>query len=308
MIHRLIDLLRSAPQPWEQVAQSPQLWGFALPTALDGGLDKKAVENAKQALAHLLQLGTLARKNPEDLPLLPVRLHLLFRSVEGLHTCINPECRSLYLNEKQVCEKCEAPVLELGSCSQCGQAYVFTQLGGAGELQPLPRTNEAIKRDATRIYTLTLDPIDNVTEEDEEDEEDATSDEPESYSPKTLTILRNRDGWIGHPSSDSFTAKPRVEGEFHLPWHRHKSDKGLNGCYLPKCAACGVRPNRSQAINRFVAYTDAPLEAMVDSLFELLPEPGNRQLGLSERKLLTFSDGRQDAAFLPVMLSLKMTI
>jgi len=297
VIHRLIDLLRSAPQPWEQVTQSPQLWGFALPTALDGGLDKKAVENAKQALAHLLQLGTLARKNPEDLPLLPVRLHLLFRSVEGLYTCINWKCRSLYLSEKQVCEKCEAPVLELGSCSQCGQAYVFTQLGGAGELQPLPRTNEAIKRDAKRIYTLTLDPIGNVTEEDEENEEEGTSNEPESNSPTTFTILRNRDGWIGRPSHDSFTLKPRVEGEFRLPWHRHKGDKGLDGCYLLKCAACGARPNRSQAINRFVAYTDGPLEAMVDSLFELLPESRQKRTGVSERKLLAFSDGRQDAAF-----------
>jgi Domain of unknown function (DUF1998)/Helicase conserved C-terminal domain len=82
-----------------------------------------------------------------------------------------------------------------------------------------------------------------------------------------------------------------------LVWHRHTGDKSINGCYLPKCAACGSRPNRSQAINRFIAYTDAPLEAMIDTLFELLPESKRRENEASNRKLLVFSDGRQDAAF-----------
>jgi hypothetical protein len=39
------------------------------------------------------------------------------------------------------------------------------------------------------------------------------------------------------------------------------------------------------------------LEAMVDSLFDLLPEPTQFDDNISKRKLLTFSDDRQDAAF-----------
>jgi len=305
LVHRLIDLLSRRPQPWQQVVQSSQLWGVNLPLNLDGTVDDT---DAKLALAHLLQLGTLARNNSDDLPLLPVRLHLLFRSLEGLYACINPECPGavrdpncsqlprygrLYLNSKTTCDDCHSPVLELGSCSQCGQAYTFTQLNNSGELQPLPRATARL-RDNPRIYTLTSGNLDSITEEDDIGE---TESEPPSDSPKTLTILAQRDGWIGSPSPESFPPTVTGTGKFHLAWHRQKGDKNLDGCYLPKCAACGFRSIRAQAINRFVAYTDEPLEAMIDSLFELLPESKPSPESASKRKLLTFSDGRQDAAF-----------
>jgi len=306
LVHRLINLLSNKPQPWEQVAQSTQLWGVNLPLNLDGSVDDT---DANQALAHLLQLGTLARENPEDLPLLPVRLHLLFRSLEGLYACINPDCcgalrdpnhqgrpryGQLYLNEKTTCDACASPVLELGSCSQCGQAYALTTLlnDSSKELQSLPRATQAL-RDNPKIYTLTSGLLDSVTEEEEVGE---VEEEQESKKPSTFTI-RHRDGWIGVPSAEPFTPKATVQGEFYLAWHRQKDDLELKGCYLPKCAACGARPIRAQAINRFVSYTDAPLQVMIDSLFNLLPELQQTQSKASKRKLLTFSDGRQDAAF-----------
>ncbi len=305
ILHRLINILSRQPQPWGQLTHSKELWGINLPINLDGTIDDT---DAKLALAHLLQLGTLARENPEDLPLLPVRLHLLFRSLEGLYACINPDCLGaacnpnyldqprrygrLYLNEKIICDDCNSPVLELGSCYQCGQAYAFTQLNGSSKLQPLPRSNQGL-RENPRIYTLTSGVLDSVTEEDEVGE---AEEEQESSATKTF-IFRQRDGWIGVPSSEKFTSKNFANGEFHLAWYPKKDDKDLHGCYLPRCAACGTRPIRAQAINRFVAYTDEPLEAMIDSLFELLPESKQSQGDASKRKILTFSDGRQDAAF-----------
>jgi ATP-dependent helicase YprA (DUF1998 family) len=299
LIHRLINILRNAPQPWDDIAKSAHLWKIDLPTSLDGSLDVNIVEKAKKALARLLQLGTLARENPDDLPLLPVRLHLLFRSLEGIYSCINPTCRKLYLNEKQICDDCQSPVLELGSCSQCGQDYAFTQWDkNSGELKPLPRSNQGVK-DNTKIYTLTLDPLRSGTEDEDDDE----TTEDDTQSSGTFKFLKNQHGWLGVPSENAITANssttPKSEKEFLLQWHWNKGKaKGKReGCYLPKCAACGARPNRSLAINRFVAYTDAPLEAMVDSLFDLLPEPTRSDESLSKRKLLTFSDGRQDAAF-----------
>ena len=305
LVHRLINLLSRGPQPWEQIVRSTELWGVNLPINLDGTVDDT---DAKLALAHLLQLGTLARENPEDLPLLPVRLHLLFRSLEGLYGCINPNCSGavrdpnhlerplrygrLYLNEKKTCESCASPVLELGSCSQCGQAYAFSQREDSGQLKSLPRGIQALK-DNTKIFTLTNGNLDSVTEEEEVGEEE----EQQSEAPRTFEIQLRRHGWIGIPSANSFSSQGTVEGEFQLAWHRHKDDKNLHGCYLPKCAACSARPIYTQAINRLVNYTDAPLEAMIDSLFDLLPEPEKTETNSSKRKLLSFSDGRQDAAF-----------
>lgn len=302
LIHRLINILNRQPQSWEQVVKSSELWEIKLPTYLNGEIDDT---DAKQALAHLLQLGTLARENDDDLPLLPVRLHLLFRSLEGVYACVNPNCSGaesdpdysnrtrkygrLYLNEKKTCDDCNSPVLELGSCSQCGQAYIFTQII-KNKLKSLPRSNAALK-DNFNIYTLTSGVLDSETEEEENGES-----EIESAAPKTL-ILQQRDGWIGLAVDKNFDSKTQVDGEFNLAWHRSKDAENLKGCYLPKCAACGIRPIRAQAINRFVTYTDEPLQATIDSLFELLPESESTKNKASDKKLLTFSDGRQDAAF-----------
>jgi hypothetical protein len=132
-VHNLIRLLARSPQPWEQIAQSPELWKF--PTTVEGEIPPEEQKNLQRALAHLIQLSTLARENSEDLPLLPVRLHLLFRSIEGLYACVNPQCQSLdaevapapnrrygrlYLSEHKTCEDCNAPVLELASCRKLG--------------------------------------------------------------------------------------------------------------------------------------------------------------------------------------------
>ena len=306
LIHRLINILNRQPQSWEQVVQSSELWGIELPTRLDGNIEGKYIEEAKPALAHLLQLGTLARENDDDLPLLPVKLHLLFRSLEGVYACVNPNCSGgeldpnypdlarkygrLYLSEKKTCESCYSPVLELGSCSQCGQAYVFTQLGKSEKLESLPRSNAALK-DNSKIYTLTSGVLDSVTEEEENGET-----EIESNPPKTF-ILQQSNGWIGLPVDKIYDSRKQVDGEFNLAWHRPKNAKNDNGCYLPKCAACGVGSIRALAINRFVTYTDRPLQVSINSLFKLLSESQPNSNQASAKKLLTFSDGRQDAAF-----------
>jgi ATP-dependent helicase YprA (DUF1998 family) len=298
LIHRLINLLSQAPQRWPDIVQSTDLWQVELSRCLDDTVDPDAFQMAEAALSRLLQLGTLARERSEDLPLLPVRLHLLFRGMEGVYSCVNPACREIYLNEKHTCDRCSSPVLELGSCAQCGEDYALTHRDSKGRLLPLPRTNQAVKDKNADIYTLKLQPPLSRVEEEENELLDEIVGAAEDPLTRTFSILRAGDGWVGHPQLQPFNEQINSKDqEFHLTWHRHKDDEGTNGCYLPKCAACGSRPNRSQAINRFIAYTDAPLEAMIDTLFELLPESKQRAAEASKRKLLTFSDGRQDAAF-----------
>jgi ATP-dependent helicase YprA (DUF1998 family) len=295
LMHQLINILSREPQRWNDVVQSSELWHVELPRSLDDTLDPEAVKMAEEALARLLQLGTLARENPDDLPLLPVRLHLLFRSLEGVYGCINPDCQEVYLNERHTCDRCNSPILELGSCVQCGEAYALTQWDSkTNKLLPLPRTNQAIKENSS-IYTLSLKPPGSRAE----DEEDELPEDEGIEDPSTRTFsIEFSDGWTGRPLLQSFSPLSNIqEQKFHLVWHRRKDDKGTEGCYLPKCAACGSRPNRAQAINRFIAYTDAPLEAMIDGLFKLLPESQRQPTEASKRKLLAFSDGRPDAAF-----------
>ena len=308
-VHRLIALLSQSPQPWDQIARSPHLWG--IPTSLDGSILPEEETKLEIALSNLVQLGTLARQNPDDLPLLPVRLHLLFRSIEGLYACINPNCNEaavdpnhperpnrygkLYLNSRTSCDCCAAPVIELSSCRKCGQAYGLTYLGTGEELQLLPRSLEAVENSSS-IYVLTAGNLDSITNDEGDDDE--TDDQPIAANVGTFTIQpgSQTNGWIGRRSQTPPVSTSNAD-QWVLQWQMPPNTKNLQGGYLTRCPACAAGRAQTAAIGRFVSYTDAPLEVMLDSLFELLPEPGQASAQATKRKLLTFSDGRQDAAF-----------
>jgi len=328
LVQRLIDILSRGSQPWYQIAQSAELWGTEFPKTFDGSLDPKVGEQLERALAYLVQLGTLARKNRDDLPLLPVRLHLLFRSIEGLYACINPHCPGterdpnypehltrygqLYLSERSTCDHqaCQSPVLELASCRKCGQAYSLTCLTpesrGAGLLRSLPRSLEAILN-SKQVYTLTVGVLDSVTEDEtiEAPEEDENS--PELEGNFLIHQAEDQAGWQGIATREA-SSSTGSQSQFVLKWHippvpsnTKKADRPelWAGGYLSRCPACGAQASQTPPLGRFVSYTDAPLEVMLDSLFELLPdsEPDWQSGQPTKRKLLTFSDGRQDAAF-----------
>lgn len=304
-IHHLIQILGRSPQPWEQVAQLAELWTCQLPLTVEGEVQPEATEILQQALSHLVQLGTLARLNSNDLPLLPVRLHLLFRSLEGLYACINPQCHGvkaktgfdaqrrygrLYLTEKTLCEDCQSPVLELASCRKCGQAYSLAHLGNHGELLSLPRSLETVDNRKS-IHILTSGPLDSVTVDEEVEE----SEQPQTG----VCLITWRHGWIGQVFEQA-ASKPATlpeQPQFSLIWHQPPQAKpAVEDGYLNRCPACNASRIHTSAIGRFISFTDAPLEVMLDSLFDLLPET-NEPDKPTHRKLLTFSDGRQDAAF-----------
>jgi ATP-dependent helicase YprA (DUF1998 family) len=331
LVHQLINLLSRQPQPWENIARSPELWGVNLPMKLDGTVDDA---DAKLAFARLLQLGTLARKNPDDLPLLPVRLHLLFRSLEGLYACINPNCAGavrdpnypdkqprygqVYLTEKTTCEceNCQSPVLELSSCRKCGQAYSLACLPpgkNSGKLNSVPRYIEESQTNR-HIYTLTSGSLDSVTDDEEVEETDkATENEDKKNLPEGIFLISGKghqDGWLGQAQRQkgNITSPVGKEKQFTLNWHipkvpskTKKADRPQEwegGC-LTQCPACGTKLQDTLATGRFISYTDTPLEVMIDSLFELLPDAdSNTQPNQpTKRKILTFSDNRQGAAF-----------
>lgn len=300
-IHNLIGLLAQSPQPWAQIARSSELW--ALPKTVEGEIVPEEQEKLEPALAHLIQLGTLARERSEDLPLLPVRLHLLFRSIEGVYACVNSHCSGidpsknrrygrLYLSERKTCEDCQAPVVELASCRKCGQAYSLIYLGSQGELLSLPRSLEAVE-DNKRIYVLTSGPLDSITLDEEEEDAD-TLDESTG-----VCLLSQRNGWVGRVARkpEQLQNTSTSEPQFSLLWHIPPKSQNIDGGYLSRCPACAAGQTRTSSISRFISYTDAPLEVMIDGLFELLPDSVEETSSLTRRKLLAFSDGRQDAAF-----------
>lgn len=89
---------------------------------------------AESATEILLVLGTLS-KSKEGKVLLPARVHLLFRGINGIYACLNPECEDNHemmgikighiSNESHfTCEKCGGRVFEIIGDRRCGTLFI----------------------------------------------------------------------------------------------------------------------------------------------------------------------------------------
>lgn len=333
-IRRLMKVLGNGPLPWTQVATSAELW--SIPRSLDGDVEPEELPRVLKALSNLVQIVTSARLRPDEQPLVPVRLHLLYRSMEGLFACINPRCPGapasdeitrnvmgygrLYLDRRTHCESCTGPVMELSSCRKCGEVYSVA-VSKANVLGEVPRAIENLEENESILF-LTPVPRQLLSSDEETGEED-DSDEESTPSEKVITLnggyqlkpmLVTEDGgqWrvFETEASASETEKLLSTEAFQLyRYVKPKTKPDVEGVDpSPNCCpGCGARRLRQTWMSRFTSFTDAPLSVVIDRLFDLLSDTGHQSAGTAHgeaakiekpsSKILTFSDGRQDAAY-----------
>ncbi|MBI2571459.1 MAG: DEAD/DEAH box helicase [Candidatus Schekmanbacteria bacterium] len=228
---------------------------------------------ALQALESLIVLGTLARSRQDSPSLMPVRVHAMFRALDGLHACINPCCSGrqaepgkraavgrLYTAPRVQCESCEARVFELASCRSCGSAYLmaYVEPGRAG--QPDFLWGE-IEGGLERVYVLPSEP--------------RYPDQMEEVRVHLRTGYLDPGCRFPDQHVGRFFLGPRGE--------------------LPRCAMCQTRG--SGRIFDFRTQGEGPFTALVETqLAEQPPQSRDESLPNRGRKVLVFSDGRQRAA------------
>lgn len=87
-------------------------------------------EVAEKAVSNLLLLCNIAKKGSRIL--LPARVHIFFRGLSGIYTCVNPECKSnkendllgkLFEDNRMTCE-CGARVYEVVTHRYCGSVFI----------------------------------------------------------------------------------------------------------------------------------------------------------------------------------------
>jgi DEAD/DEAH box helicase domain-containing protein len=98
-----------------------------LAAALWGSADQQTIS----ATARLLQLGARARKNTDNLPLIPHKLHLMARAPVTVSACLNLRCSTtsgrlpqggrLVAEALDYCPDCGSAMLTLCRCDRCGQ-------------------------------------------------------------------------------------------------------------------------------------------------------------------------------------------
>lgn len=247
-----------------------------------------------ERLVDLVDLGVLARHGDDDAPLMPARYHFFLRALEGAFICLHPEhpadAPSLLLSRHERCPACarvgqEAIMVELGACRRCGAEYAIGKLDeadGPRKLQPAPPLHD-------RPLRLLLG---EALAEGEDDE-----DEEFSGGPGDEAIAAWLCGACGVVSEG---ASSQCECERPPQPVRVWIARAAVGQDGPRrCLAC-ARRTAGDPVTRFLTGSDAPVSVIATDLYQEIP-PSSDDRARDEigqgRKLLTFSDSRQDAAF-----------
>jgi superfamily II DNA/RNA helicase len=237
----------------------------------------------------LMQLVRLLAMVPNPLSesgtkttLLAARYHLFLRSLEGALIHYLPE-RQITLNRKR---NGTGACFELGLCRECGQHYLVGRMAGG------PRSGifvEAI-RDPSHSefgvdFLLPLDDLAGVVVRNDAGEE--TGDERDQVTTPQGAGLYNLCLYCGAYWREGLPA-PCEHGVMPGAVLRTIRERTREeGDSLPRCAACGYRG--PDPVKEVVHGAHGPTAVIATTLIQQLP--GDR------RKVLAFTDGRQEAAF-----------
>lgn len=243
----------------------------------------------------LIDLAVSARCDPSSAPLIPARYHLLLRSLENGFLCLHPRHPHLQprlqLTRAANCVACAAAgtdslLLETAACRKCGATYAVAD---AVRCENGDRLTEAKAWKHPDYYLLVGSKLMNESDEDEEVlVPDAADEQVDERTFCAQCGLLAEDNPLGGCGCTADGRAPVVVA--------HPTRKGEP---LRKCIACGGRSTRDIVL-RYITGTDAPVAVLATELYQdLPPSTDDRQRGKvgQGRKLLSFADSRQDAAY-----------
>lgn len=234
--------------------------------------------NKEEALTGLVKVGIYAKSAIDSFPLLPCKHHLIASAIEG--SCVslddsdegfdNLELRSHH-------QTSEAVYYPLLTCRQCGQPYIEGYLHNSALHNRHPSSNSNAQR---KIFWLGKPASYEIFDED---------DEAECGNTKKWATLN-----INPVNGDKVAT-----GGVTLYELKTEDDEFDKTSYLKHCAACNAKASGSNAeiITRFYPGNESLSSVVTQKVLEALPGKSHKQRPAAGRKLLTFSDNRQDAAF-----------
>jgi hypothetical protein len=235
-------------------------------------------ENAVLALTGVIQLGMFAKSPINGFPLLPCRHHIIAGAIEGLCVLpsnINEGYSAIKLAKSHSDERgVYYPML---TCRQCGQPY-FEGFQHKGKLlNQRPSVKTAVRR---RIFWLGHTANSTTFDEDDESELKVNDWKKLRISPNTGEIVSDDTGILLYEVAT-------------------EEDQQEKTNYLTKCVSCNAKATGATAeiITRFYPGNESLSSVITQKVLEALPPKSTDNLPMAGRKLLTFSDNRQDAAF-----------
>ncbi|HQK53894.1 MAG TPA: DEAD/DEAH box helicase [Sedimentibacter sp.] len=307
-----------------ELSKSPQL--LADLAKLVFNEENMALEDKENVLVNIVNLCAAAKNTENDMPLLPARYHVFVKTLEGAYVSLYPQ-RKLFMDRHlsyRLPSGMEVPVFELANCQRCGQEYLV----GTTENEKLVHIKthvdvEGMYSDKAEFYVL-----DDECSQDELDDDEIVFDiNPEKKGPKYEEYLLCCA--CGH--IERFGAARRVQCCPHPDSKYIKVLKvKMRESKVNTCIKCGA--HSPDIVKRFLTADDPATEVLTKTLYQcIIPkkvEKTNQKEPVEDeffldffdsasitkvnsnnieqgRKLLIFSDSRQEAAFFATYLNLK---
>lgn len=260
----------------------------------------------QNGLVILIELGVKAKKTKDSAAILPARYHLFVRALEGVFVSLYPQ-RQVFLERMErisVPGDMIVPVFELANCQNCGQEYLVGRERNGKLLPPL-------EEETPQYFLLTEEKIDegeiNV-DDDDQIIESAGVKALEAYDLCTacgsLVQSSQKKKEICCDCNDNH----KTIRIYHLSSKKREPNT---------CGSCGSVSN--SIVKRFMTANQPATYVVANSLYSMIPaqkleaeKPVALEDGLfaipktvvskevvdeSGKKLLVFSDNRQEAAF-----------
>ncbi len=293
-IVNVLNLLESKPKDIKEVANRV----FA---------DYPDIQTRVKGLILLIELGVIARPDKDSAALLPARYHLFVRALEGVYVALYPN-KQVFLDRKEIINvnDLKIPVFELANCQNCGQEYLI----GKDKEQYL---RPAMEGEKLEYYMLTNETVDSEIDTDGDDEAIEAAD-VKKVDPYELCTVCGKLELAGAKRKEkccSTTDNKKILKVYKMVT-KGKSRE------VNTCASCGSISNA--LIKRFMTANQPATYIVANSLYTMIPPQkikaptiessdnsifdfGEEEIKIPDyydergRKLLVFSDNRQEAAF-----------
>lgn len=296
---RLYDLLGRDPKIWRLVEK---LFHGSVPLA---DFEEGARKYGITAPDLIFAMSRAAHKSTdqEEERLAPIRLHAFERAVAGIWSCINPECAASPLDwqfgrvlseRADQCPSCSAPVLEVVSCIECGEAYLEGIEAG-------PRLSAPLRNPPRDEFAF-----DSARENGAEGADDA---EGEAVQEETILVQDRlfaanptgtaRGFWLDRKNEWRVVDGPD-DGIASFLCEEHNGPRACPHCSPEGRISELIRPLRFGA--PFILGNAAPI--LLEGVEPAKVEAGEK-LPSGGRRLLSFADSRQGTARMAAKLQIE---